>query len=129
MKFSEAIRLGAVLKEQGFGSGHYDEGKSCANNAAMDAIGERGCGKLSVSFPVTEEPWVPCPACGGGPFAGFSSKIGGNVAHLNDVHRWSREQIADWVATIEPQEFTLSPLDIAELADNPRLHADLGLTK
>jgi hypothetical protein len=26
------------------------------------------------------------------------------VTHLNDDHRWTREQIADWVATIEQAE-------------------------
>jgi hypothetical protein len=24
--------------------------------------------------------------------------------HLNDDHRWTREQIADWVQTIEPPQ-------------------------
>lgn len=26
------------------------------------------------------------------------------IAHLNDGHRWTRERIADWVATVERAE-------------------------
>jgi hypothetical protein len=26
------------------------------------------------------------------------------MIHLNDDHRWTRERIAEWVATVEPKE-------------------------
>ncbi len=37
------------------------------------------------------------------------------VIHLNDDHRWTREQIADWVATVEPSETPTPDVNDAEL--------------
>jgi hypothetical protein len=43
---------------------------------------------------------APCPA---GCFL-FCPVVGEVIQHLNDSHRWTREQIADFVATIERVE-------------------------
>ena len=92
MRYSEAIRLGSMLKPQGFGFGSQ-QGGSCANNAALEASGA-----LNV---YTAWPWaevvVPCPACQTTYDPRFSRGLHGIVPHLNDIHRWSREAIADWV--------------------------------
>ena len=105
VKLSEAIRLGAMLKPQAFGD-YWADGGSCAIGAACDAAGvmladihyfESGFEALFRQA---------CPACGVTPddkhtcHAGFCN----TVVHLNDTHRWTREQIADWVATIEAQQ-------------------------
>jgi len=37
------------------------------------------------------------------------------IAHLNDGHGWTRERIADWVATIETQE-TAEPVKAETVA-------------
>lgn len=104
MKLSEAIRLGAMLKPQAFGA-LYGElavvspgdvlglraiATSCALGAAHDA-GWRG----------TVPNITPCcPVCSGRSYAP-AGPVAATVMHLNDGHRWTREQIADWVETIE----------------------------
>jgi len=65
---------------------------TCALGAALLADGH-----LDV-FAIT--PAVPCPACGVVGERGISQIVG----HLNDQHRWTREAIADWVATVEPAD-------------------------
>lgn len=98
MRLSEAIRLGAMLKPQAFGE--YNTGNTtCALGAAMDASNLRCSEELHVLWS-----WIDgtamCPACADG-----ERHIGHIIAaHLNDRHRWTREQIADWVATVEPAE-------------------------
>lgn len=110
MKLSEAIRLGAMLRPQGFGHVLKD-GRSCALGAAYEAIGldaskpfmtvEIACYKAAArAFPFFAQIMIAkCPVCG-------KKCEEGNLympAHLNDVHRLSREEIADHVETIEAQ--------------------------
>src|SRR6476646_3622342 len=109
MKLSEAIRLGAMLRPQAFGFA-FSKGGSCALGAAQEAMGIK-----SSSFRCFEEsPWYPifryfiaiqaqCPACGLKVTDSFSVFL---IPHLNDTHRWSREQIADWLETLEPPDAT-----------------------
>jgi hypothetical protein len=33
------------------------------------------------------------------------------IAHLNDYHKWTREQIADWVETMEPVAAAAAPAE------------------
>lgn len=99
MKLSEAIRLGAVLKPQAFGT-VFDGRGTCVYGAAFDAVGELptypciGFTHILAHHPDWSLIDGPCPECA----------IQCSPAHLNDVHHWSREAIADWVATIESQE-------------------------
>jgi hypothetical protein len=113
MRLSEEIRLGAMLGPQAFGRAFIDDFGSCAMGAALIARGlARVKGRRyesSTGGKVTEIwPWLgklpsdmKCPVCG------CDLNFGG-VVHLNDSHRWSRESIADFVATFEPQE-TVQP--------------------
>jgi hypothetical protein len=101
LRLSEAIRLGAMMKPQRgilptWGA-KYGEGY-CALEAAAVAVSSTA-NLLSIR---DLWPWVlskaKCPySCG------FEFDVEGAVGHLNDHHRWTREQIADWVATIEAQ--------------------------
>ena len=96
MKLSEAIRLGAMLGPQGFGLSKDREGDGtlCANQAAMVALGLVRIWQHQTAYLP-----VGCPACE------CKGMLGAVVANcLNDRHRWTREQIADWIATLEPQE-------------------------
>lgn len=112
MRLSEAIRLGAMLKPQGFGDlwtggVRAVEGRlvdtpvhSCALGAAWDAL---GCGwrdPLKDPPPAIcaflNQPAI-CPSC----FLRRRANLGQIVAHLNDHHRWTRERIADWVESQE----------------------------
>lgn len=112
MKLSEAIRLGSMLKPQARGVFYNCDNKStCANGAALDAIGaldtDEECSSLNntrlcEAFPLAAATGHGCPVCG------TPQTIGGEfywvIAHLNDsIHKWTREQIADWVETIEAQ--------------------------
>ena len=104
MTLSEAIRLGAMLHPQCF---EWLEGKdhggvtveTCALGAAKVA-----------GYPIRDlDRWsqaavITCPACGISWWGGLGRCLYGAIEHLNDVHRWTREAIADFVATVEPPE-------------------------
>jgi hypothetical protein len=99
LRLSEAIRLGAMLKPQGFGWFNTDDGGTCAMGAAMQAAGHIR------DWPVVKKSPAACPAC---PLVRVSDNThnatGAMIVHLNDDHRWTRERIADWVATLEAQD-------------------------
>lgn len=94
MRLSEAIRLGAMLKPQIHGEYSTLEG-SCALGAACDAAGSLN-GFREILMKVS----CVCPGdvCWAEPEKGVLSSI---IIHLNDAHLWTREQIADWVESME----------------------------
>lgn len=97
MRLSEAIRLGSMLKPQRqFGNGPLLDDASCAIEAAADAIGWRMGDQMPESWRRVTVPSRACPVCG-------KERDTARVMALclNDTHGWSREQIADWVETIE----------------------------
>jgi hypothetical protein len=124
MKLSEAIRLGAMLRPQAFGGFFGFEhvvpkGKcarmlarlglremdlalsSCALGAAIESVGGDAsiCSRAHGLLDRFEILWggrIRCPACIAHRVNAFSL-----IYHLNDEHRWTRERIASWVATIE----------------------------
>lgn len=103
MKFSEAIRLGATLKPQIYGRLANEYG-TCAWGAAYDAIGMLVDGGVRSPNPwlwVAKRMEVGCPEFGCSRREPVAAHI---ITHLNDDHHWTREAIADWVATVEPQE-------------------------
>jgi hypothetical protein len=115
MKLSEAIRLGAMNGPQVFGRlGDLAGGGTCAQGAAVLAIGLmpdalRGINiqaRFIEAFPASVIP-AQCPKC-------KENNVAGNLmAHLNNDHLWTREQIADWVEQIErAQEPTSQPVSV-----------------
>lgn len=111
MKLSEAIRLGSMIRPQGFGR-YWPDGKtSCALGAAFEAGGLRDHIEQAYNSDVTgllPPIWATfldgpqqCPRCS---WANEKIPTLSVITHLNDDHKWTREQIADWVATIEPSE-------------------------
>ena len=102
MKLSEAIRMNGMTKPQGF------ENESFYSNVAPCALGGA---LLSIGRPQTylalfdSWPWItavtncPCEHC---TFACY--RVAEAIWHLNDQHAWTRQQIANWVETVEPQE-------------------------
>lgn len=115
---SEAMRLGAMMKPQGIGAALH-EGKTCALGAAADAIGALNGVEKALDIEPRTLPWpwiydgagVECPECGGRCVNALNV-----IVHLNDWHKWTRERIADFIATIEPQE-TQTPQAVALLAE------------
>lgn len=99
MKFSEAIFLGAKLSPQGFGELLGRDGSRCAFGAALQAVGANSSDSLRVLWPWRQERREPCPECGDVDAVNFIIST-----HLNDSHRWTRERIAYWVASVEPVE-------------------------
>ncbi|HXJ11752.1 MAG TPA: hypothetical protein VNH19_05710 [Candidatus Limnocylindrales bacterium] len=107
MKLSEAIRLGAMLRPQGFHNYFYHDGSgSCALGSAAEAAGlfnadnfEEHVNKsqtLTSAFPLLPQ-FVPHPHSA---FRGRRMSLDTIVPCLND-NGWTRERIADWVQTIE----------------------------
>jgi hypothetical protein len=98
MELSEAIILGSVGTEQGFGPYQNNDTHACALKAALIAVG-RGhdhWAKSAKQWPwINKGPWA-CPE--GGEYMDIQAVI----FVLNDRYKWTRPQIAAWVATIEP---------------------------
>lgn len=121
---SQAIRLGAMIKRQAFGSidevveikvtllGQEivlaTESATCALGAAFDAIG-----KLSVYQNLEDSQYFPilavietCPVTTCSDVCRMSGESLDNIiTHLNDDHYWTREQVAEWVEVIERRQF------------------------
>lgn len=119
MKLSEAIRLGAMLKPPsrgGFMGVAYRADGSCALKAAGDALGFSHSTDVAAPYPQLRDRfrWLDAPrachidGCTDDNFDGRFNDTLQIVYHLNDHHHWTREQIADWVATVEPADATSS---------------------
>jgi len=140
VKLSEAMRLGAMLSEQGYGMRAMTGEVRCALGAALNAVHDPVSKKWPSwmgSYQAVREywPWVyeyetACPAadvCHWRPITPIL--VLRTITHLNDEHHWTREQIAAWVATMEPVvEAEASPVtrdtgDLAELAGIRRVEA------
>lgn len=98
MKLSEAMRLGSLLTKPIKNFFHSGDG-ACALGAAGFAIGQESYIGVERVYPWLVTGDADCPAC---PMIGCAPET--IVLHLNDMHEWSRERIADWVATVEPKE-------------------------
>ena len=120
MKLSEAIRLGAMMMPQAFRTLLTDDG-ACALGAALLAVGARP--EEAVRSALNRWPWAStvsadCPRCG------RSRTVFRVITHLNDRHRWTREQIAEWVAGIEPRDVFWRPCDGKMKAWRPQQSAN-----
>ena len=104
MLLSEAISLGATMRPQAFGTFLDADGRTCAMGAALDAIGLIKTKRYHYDDALDAWPWleseapVKCPVCH--QFDGVWMII---ADHMNNLHRCTREAIAEWVATIEPR--------------------------
>jgi hypothetical protein len=118
MKLSEAIRMNGMMKPQGFGVASLDEVNApCVVGGALQSIG-RQAGRwaaLEQEWPFVLEIKHYCPVCLHLPHL-KPATLELILWHLNDVHRWTREQIAGWVATVEPAEPQEAPAPVEEVA-------------
>jgi hypothetical protein len=109
MRLSDAIRAGAKMGRQVRGQLFSSNGGSCAWGAAFTAVGLREqinsrpippnwreyYDSLDWGWVLNPEPvpWtnaIKQPPCV-------------TITNLNDLHCWTREQIADWVEQYEPK--------------------------
>src|SRR5579863_10622302 len=104
MRLSEAMRLGAMLfrKAEGALRRRTPEGEMrCAIGTALGAVG-KACtyGRAEELWPhLTDYTGYTCPVCCVRYRPWSMKQI---IIHMNDTHRCSREEIADWVASVEP---------------------------
>jgi hypothetical protein len=106
MKLSEAIRLNGMTKPQGVGGASLSSlSAPCAIGGALQSIGRQLTdGFVQDNYSRFKKAWSwtkrdgRCPACSS------PQPIFAVIYHLNDIHRWNREQIAAWVETVEPQD-------------------------
>lgn len=112
IQMSEAMRLGAMIEPQTFGSLRGAFGGSCAIGSALRAVGiSANDANYSLAI-VTCWPWLKERTCkypGADP-AFMGIKPGDDIEVyraiwlLNDADHWTREQIAEWIASIEPAD-------------------------
>lgn len=99
MRLSEAIRLGAMTGPQCFGAWRRDDA-TCAIGAAGVAISFQGI-DISEAFPIMRRV-ASCPL--GDVLGSHCRWVCHVIQHLNDDHKWTREQIADLVEGLERQQ-------------------------
>lgn len=107
MRLSEAIRIGSKLRPQAYGTLSDGIG-TCALGAAYEAVGALDATgalvrdshlkteQITGRYILHESP-CRCPLA-------FRWMVFDLVPHLNDVHKWTREAIAEWVETVENAE-------------------------
>jgi hypothetical protein len=113
-KLSDLIRKGAKLR--GKTRGYYFKNdlsgnlSSCALGAAFEGLTGRAefnntvvLATLSAGVGYAEFNTVMCcPVCAGNPSSTFlPGTLQGVITHLNDYEGWTREQIADWLQSID----------------------------
>jgi hypothetical protein len=110
MKLSEAIRMNGMMKPQGRGAPSIgDPNAPCVIGGALQVVGKQvvaieeaqrvnNYGVLRTLWMWLDQP-RQCPACNARTYDAVNV-----LYHLNDDHLWTRQQIADWVASVEPQE-------------------------
>jgi len=116
MKLSEAIRMSGMMKPQGFNShSMYSVDAPCALGGALQSVGQQGTPFNNAYLIVRQVwPWLNktmeerrCPVCADS--FKHRSDLLCTIFHLNDDHRWTRQQIADWIASVEPPEPATAP--------------------
>lgn len=116
MQLSDAIRLGAMLKPQGF-EALLDDGRTCALGAAIEAVG--GVIREGQTYPgrAIYRRWPLLKTLILNPCPGYNRRrvqVAAVISAMNDTEHWTRQQIADWVETLEspaPAPTLASPLD------------------
>ena len=114
MQLSEAILAGAGLRPQAFGSYFTGTTRSDACSCVIGGIYEvsfpgaalshdavvNRCESLCLLYPlIKSKELLYCPECAGETVK--HDNLLNILIHLNDDHRWTREQIAEYVKGLE----------------------------
>jgi hypothetical protein len=105
-QLADAIRRGSVRRpEQSFGEYYRGRRASCALGAAYEGLyrlPEEAAGihpkDLFYYYDCLDFTIKFCPQAG----CRKHLPLAALIIHLNDVHRWTREHVADWLATLAP---------------------------
>jgi hypothetical protein len=111
MKLWQAILKGAKMGKQLYGTISDDDGNSCAIGSAlivqygMGPDHEIMLGTIVKDYPALDLDLKKCPVSGCvedlNVYMWNRPGFWVNIAHLNNQHKWSRENIAHWVRSIE----------------------------
>jgi len=117
MRLSEAIRLGAALRPQAYFA-LFDGVGTCAFGAAFEANGWAPV-RWSTGWNHADPEWRrPTNLTAVHPVTQGVRLVKYIIISLNNVHRWTRERIADWV---EGEERRLGlwdvPAEVVEAAE------------
>ena len=122
LTLAEAILLGSTISRPCIGWG-ASVNQACALHAAVKAIGKPdfihgipNYAAISEAWPFSDVIEVTCPECG------IPTQLVHMIYHLNDIHDWTRERIAELVASIEPKPEARAmlggdPVEIEQRAD------------
>jgi hypothetical protein len=106
-ELAQFIRSGAVRRpDQAFGDYYRGRSASCALGAAYEGMyrlptqagGLRPTKDLEWFFDCLEGSVRKCP---GGDGCKKTLSLAAIMVHLNDDHKWSREDIAQWIETLK----------------------------
>lgn len=105
MRLSEAMRLGAMNRPQAR-KDYQKDGATCAMGAALDACGVLG--SLGEPRTMAERRWplLMAPLVRHPESDNYMCPLWDAIITLNDHFNWTREQIADFVETIEQAQTT-----------------------
>lgn len=126
IRLSEMMLLGSVVSGQAFGVFEDRDGNTCAIGSALKAAG-RNAIDISITkskevFPIlNHDALCPVDGCRWGnnkPWYPYMPGLFLIVTHLNEEHQWTRQEIAAFVATIEPQEPTETACEPARQTSN-----------
>ncbi len=109
LRLSEAMRLGAMLSPQGFGTFRNRKGATCALGAVAEAIG--GIEHLRLVYPILDRR-AEYPVADKAFYGG--SSLFDTIVQLNDVHCWTRERIADWIEAEFEKPEAATPVEVVE---------------
>ena len=108
MTLSDAMRLGAAMVPQAFGDTFVRNGQTIVAACAWSSV-SIGLGFPSIDvigiyrrFPELHKT-LPCPECDKSGYFGGMPTLEELITHMNDDHRWTREQIADWIDSLKPE--------------------------
>lgn len=103
MTLSDAMRLGAAMVPQAFGDTFVRNGPiivaACAWSSVSIGLGFFDVVEMYRRYPELHKT-MRCPACDKTGYFGGLPPLEELIVHLNDDHRWTREQIADWIDTL-----------------------------
>ena len=114
LKLSDALKLGATFRPQ-IKQRYFKDGGSCAMGAILETIGleykenDEGIDLVYIVERLDLKGWrhllkqpTECPACHckHNYYPDCNESVYSIIVVLNNLHNWTREQIADWLRSI-----------------------------
>ena len=105
LKLSEAILMSGMVSLHGRGPDSIGSAEvPCALGGALQVIGKQEIGQHEANYKELCKAWPFLRQQAQNPVTGAMYDILSIVWELNDVHYWTRAQIAEWVRMVEPHD-------------------------